>query len=60
MEYNRIATLKGLMSQPSLIDIWLKGNPICIHPLYRIMCLIVVGKSLRKVDGEGKTLYAQL
>jgi hypothetical protein len=52
MEQNRIKTLKGLQQHPNLGDVWLKGNPISIHPLYRIMCLIAVGKSLRKVDGE--------
>lgn len=51
-EDNLIETLRGLTEQPRLEILWLKGNPVTSLYCYRLMCIAVVGKSLRMIDGE--------
>ena len=56
VENNRIRSFKGLMYQPRLHSIVLAGNPIAQNPLHRVMALLAVGASLKKVDDANITL----
>ena len=52
MQANLIENLRGLRRQPRLEVISLSGNPVCKHALYRVMCLLAIGPSLRRIDEE--------
>jgi len=56
VENNRIRSFKGLMYQPRLHSIVLAGNPIAQNPMHRVMALLAVGASLKKVDDANITL----
>ena len=47
---NEITSLVGLHVQPKLEWLGIAGNPICKHPMHRVMLLITIGRSLKKID----------
>ena len=30
----------------------MQGNPICSHPHFRVMCLMVIGLQIKRINGE--------
>lgn len=52
LRYNKIESFFGLTRQDSLKIIHLVGNPVCAHPLYRIMILLAVGYGVKTIDNR--------
>lgn len=52
VEDNRISSFLGMTKQRSLEDLHVTGNPVALHRHYRIMALLTVGFSLRRIDGK--------
>eukprot|EP01063_Lacrimia_lanifica_P037675 TRINITY_DN7803_c0_g1_i1.p1 TRINITY_DN7803_c0_g1~~TRINITY_DN7803_c0_g1_i1.p1 ORF type:complete len:766 (+),score=266.52 TRINITY_DN7803_c0_g1_i1:100-2298(+) len=51
VQHNHIATLAGLVKQPKVEEVFIRNNPIARHQHHRLMLLLCLGSSLRKVDG---------
>eukprot|EP00762_Andalucia_godoyi_P006847 ANDGO_00981.mRNA.1 187-kDa microtubule-associated protein AIR9 len=47
---NKLSSFKGIAFQPKLEVLTIRGNPISSHPFYRIMAILAIGPSLRKID----------
>lgn len=51
-EDNRITSFLGMTKQKNLEELYLGGNPVALHPHYRVMALLTIGFSLKSVDGR--------
>eukprot|EP01064_Diplonema_japonicum_P031589 TRINITY_DN5705_c0_g2_i2.p1 TRINITY_DN5705_c0_g2~~TRINITY_DN5705_c0_g2_i2.p1 ORF type:complete len:581 (+),score=90.04 TRINITY_DN5705_c0_g2_i2:42-1784(+) len=58
LQNNSIRNFAGLTKQPKIEKVTLEGNPVSRHECYRLMALLCLGNSLRKIDKDPVT-YAE-